>query len=52
MSAMVFNAGIILLASLPLAQFSTIAFAQYAKYTSNQCKFQLTKLYSVFKFQA
>ena len=37
MSAMVFNAGIILLCSLPLAQFSTLAFTDYAKYTANQC---------------
>nr|KAJ3422296.1 hypothetical protein HK105_000333 [Polyrhizophydium stewartii] len=39
MSSLVFNAGIILLCSLPLAQFCNIAFADYAKYTSNQSIF-------------
>ncbi|KAI8909694.1 hypothetical protein EDD86DRAFT_238344 [Gorgonomyces haynaldii] len=39
MSALVFNAGVILLCSLPLAQFSTLAFSDYAKYTSNQSIF-------------
>jgi LMBR1 domain-containing protein 1 len=37
MSALVFNAGIVLLCSLPLAYFGTIAFSDYAKFTSNQC---------------
>ncbi|KAI8927660.1 hypothetical protein BC831DRAFT_451739 [Entophlyctis helioformis] len=39
MSSLVFNAGVILLCSLPLAQFCNIAFADYAKYTSNQSIF-------------
>eukprot|EP00842_Homolaphlyctis_polyrhiza_P000811 jgi/Hompol1/1730/HPOL_005041-RA len=39
MSALVFNAGIILLCSLPLAQFCNTAFSQYAQYTSNQSIF-------------
>ncbi|KAI8897956.1 LMBR1-like membrane protein [Globomyces pollinis-pini] len=39
MSALVFNSGIILLSSLPCAQFLTIAFGDYAKNTSNQSIF-------------
>ena len=39
MSALVFNSGIILISSLPLAQFATLSFNEYAKYTANQCKF-------------
>ncbi|KAK6093291.1 hypothetical protein MT418_006614 [Batrachochytrium dendrobatidis] len=39
MSGLVFNAGIILLCSLPLAQFCNVAFAGYAQYTSNQSIF-------------
>ena len=38
MSAMVFNAGIILLCSLPICQFSQTAFAAYSAATPNQCK--------------
>lgn len=37
MSAMVFNAGVILLCSLPLCQFAHTAFASYAEATPNQC---------------
>lgn len=46
MSSLVFNAGIILLASLPLAQFTTLSFSKYAQYTSNQSIFgvQVTSL--------
>ncbi|KAH6573955.1 hypothetical protein BASA60_005768 [Batrachochytrium salamandrivorans] len=39
MSSLVFNAGVILLCSLPLAQFCNVAFSDYAKYTSNQSIF-------------
>ncbi len=37
MSAMTFNAGVILLCSLPLCQFTQTAFGQYASTTANQC---------------
>lgn len=37
MSAMVFNAGIILLCSLPICQFAQTAFTAYSASTPNQC---------------
>ncbi|KAI9183691.1 hypothetical protein H9P43_004609 [Blastocladiella emersonii ATCC 22665] len=39
MSSMVFNVGLILFSSLAVAQFSTMAFADYARYTSSQTIF-------------
>lgn len=39
MSAMVFNAGIILLCSLPLCSFAQTAFASYASTSANQSIF-------------
>lgn len=39
MSSLVFNTGTILVSSLAVAQFNTIAFSQYAQFSaSNQCK--------------
>ena len=37
MSSLVFNSGIVLLCSLPLAHFTNIAFSDYASNTANQC---------------
>lgn len=38
MSSLVFNTGTILVSSLAVAQFNTIAFSQYAQFSaSNQC---------------
>ncbi|KAJ3043789.1 hypothetical protein HDV00_004196 [Rhizophlyctis rosea] len=39
MSSLVFNMGIILLCSISVAQFCTLSFAKFAKYTSNQSIF-------------
>ena len=36
MSSMLFNAGLVLLCSMPVAHFATLAFNDYAQYTSNQ----------------
>lgn len=49
MSAMVFNAGVILLCSLPLCQYAQTAFGQYASTTANQSIFgvQIASLSSI-----
>ncbi|KAJ3023042.1 hypothetical protein HKX48_004524 [Thoreauomyces humboldtii] len=39
MNALVFNTGVVLICSMSVAQFCTLAFAKYAKYTSNQSIF-------------
>lgn len=42
MSSLVFNVGLILISSLAVAQFCTVAFADYARYTSSQTIFVST----------
>jgi hypothetical protein len=37
MSSLIFNVGLILLCSVAVAQFCTIAFSDYARYTASLC---------------
>ncbi|KAI8909343.1 LMBR1-like membrane protein-domain-containing protein [Powellomyces hirtus] len=39
MNALVFNTGVVLICSMSVAQFCTLAFAKFAKYTANQSIF-------------
>ncbi|KAJ3151238.1 hypothetical protein HDU89_002077 [Geranomyces variabilis] len=39
MNSLVFNTGVVLICSMSVAQFCTLAFAKYAKYTANQSIF-------------
>ncbi|KAJ3218867.1 hypothetical protein HDU67_003822 [Dinochytrium kinnereticum] len=55
MNSLVFNAGVILLASLSVAQFCSIAFARFARYTASNSLFgvQIQNLHGIkYVFQA
>lgn len=48
MNSMLFNVGIILICSLAVVQFLTLAFMDYASYTAISCTSRLRLLFSVF----
>jgi LMBR1 domain-containing protein 1 len=43
MSSLIFNVGLILLSSLAVAQFCTMSFAEYARYTASASEWGLTQ---------
>lgn len=51
MSGLVFNAGVLLTTSLPIAQFLTISFSEFGILTQNNCKTYIIKPKALFGIQ-